>query len=148
MSAAHERPSNQVNNNHHRHQWTLTDDGSQVRYVAPLAFGTATWLRDEEAEPIEPDCRITPYLEQGGSAPRRRGAPATGLCLRRPARHGRTDIEEQLRLISQAHLSRERPAVRPPSSPPIVQLAAAASRPCVGVAASLRNPCAIGCAEP
>jgi plasmid stability protein len=39
-----------------------------------------------------------------------RGAPAAGLCLRRPARHGRTDIEEQLRLISQAHLSRERPA--------------------------------------
>jgi hypothetical protein len=42
-------PSNQLSNNRHVHQRTLTDSRPQIRRTAALAVRTATWLRDEEA---------------------------------------------------------------------------------------------------
>jgi hypothetical protein len=44
------------------------DHASQVRDIAAQLVGIASWLRDEEAERVEPDCRIGPHL--GSSANR------------------------------------------------------------------------------
>jgi len=56
-------PSSQVRSNRQYQQRTLTDDRSQVRHDAALAVDTATWLRDEEAAPVQAPPRRSAEFE-------------------------------------------------------------------------------------
>jgi len=78
--------------------------------------------RDPRRGPDLIHCRIRPYMNQGGAA----GAPATGLCVGTPARHGRAAVAEAPQ-ISRSHPSCYRCYAGPSSPLLIVQLVATAS---------------------
>jgi hypothetical protein len=90
---------------------TLADAAMQASQAAIEACHAACWLRDEEAagsNPATPTqvkghspqwdvafssrCPIQPYQARRLTAPL---APATGLCVGTPARHGRADTSQK-----------------------------------------------------
>jgi len=98
----------------HSFRW----DCIRERSARPSGFSR----RDTRRGPDLIHCRIRPYMNQGGAA----GAPATGLCVGTPARHGRAAVAEAPQ-ISRSHPSCYRCCAGPSSSLLIVQLVATAS---------------------
>ena len=151
---ARERPSDELSDNRHRQRWTPA--GAHGRsapggHATALAVRVGTWLRDEEASvsaraarhSVTP-CRVRHVRHhvhhvrfaaelsriRSSAAPLRgaAGAPAAGLCVGTPARHGRATITGQLPQINPLARQADRCYAEPSSSLPVVQLAATTSK--------------------